>query len=250
MTTIIVWLLAVLFLCVVFTLLKARRAHVAILEVKDLVSKILEETSAAFSQQQWLALLTDQLGLSKPLPPTRGWASSPDFLMQLAQHLEGVKPRVVIECSSGVSTLVIARSMQQSGVGHVYSLEHDAVYAERTRQMLLDYGVADHATVLHAPLVDRSGHTPWYDTSGLPGDLLPAAVLVVDGPPMATAHLARYPALPLLLDRLSNSFSVFVDDANRADERETVRRWQQEIPGLTVDFPHCEKGLAVIHRSA
>lgn len=237
------------FVVVAAVFYKLRKVHIAALEIRELALSIRTEASALFAQERWQDLLKHQLNLQKPIPPTRGWAGSPDFLLQLAQHVAAGRPKVVLECSSGVSTLVIARTMQQSGVGHVYSLEHDAAYAERTRQMLRDYGVEDRATVLHAPLIDRQGYSRWYDDSVLPSDLAPVELLVVDGPPMATSPLARYPALSLLLHRLSDIATIFVDDADRDDEREMLRRWQREVQGLQVEFRYCEKGLAVASRT-
>ena len=238
--------LVALFAVLAAVFYKLRKVHIAALETREIVSDIRTELAALFPQERWQELLIHQLNFSKPLPPTRGWAGSPDFLLQVAQYVAANKPRVVVECSSGVSTLVIARTMQQSGVGHVYCLEHDEAYAERTRQMLREYGVEDRATVFYAPLIERPNYSRWYDDGLLPIDLPPVELLVVDGPPMATGPLARYPALPLLLQRLAHVVTIFVDDADRDDEREMLRRWQREVQGLQVEFRFCEKGLAIV----
>ncbi|MBC7378237.1 MAG: class I SAM-dependent methyltransferase [Burkholderiaceae bacterium] len=242
----LLFIFVVLLIGIAVTFIKVRKVHIIVLEMRDVVSATQKEVASAYTQERWHELLSHRLALHKPLPPTRGWAGSPDFLFEVAKCVANDKPKVVLECSSGVSTLVIARVMQQSGVGHVYSLEHDAQYAERSRQMLRDYGVEDWATVLHAPLIPRPGLSPWYDHSVLPAEVPLVDLLVIDGPPMATARLARYPALPLLKPRLQAAFTILVDDADREDEQEMLRRWQREVDGLHVEHRYCEKGLAVV----
>ena len=64
----------------------------------------------------------------------------------------------------------------------------------------------------------------------------PIDLLVVDGPPAhAASHgLARYPALPLLADRLAPGGTVVPDDAERPGQQEVLRRWERET-GLGFD---------------
>lgn len=183
------------------------------------------------------------------LPPTRGWAGSPDFLRELASYVLASRPEVVVECSSGVSTVVTARCLQQLGKGHVYSLEHAPEYAQATRDLLARHGLSEWATVVDAPLIPTAtdrGSQPWYEVTGLP--VLPIDLLVIDGPPTDTAALARYPAGPVLFDRLSASGTVFLDDADRPDERAIVDRWLQRHHDLELRRVACEKGLSVLKR--
>ena len=209
---------------------------------------VRREATVLFQQIQALMALERRLQLPQALPPMRGWAGSPDFLLALAEELleGGGRPRTVLECSSGVSTLVMARCMQLLGQGHVYSLEHEGEYASKTRGLLSHYGLQEWATVIDAPLCTDATETPWYSLRGLPNDLLPVDVLVVDGPPHAVAKLARYPALPSLLPRMAPGFTVFLDDADREAELEIVRRWLQDVPSMKLTRIQCEKGLAVL----
>ena len=85
--------------------------------------------------------------------------------------------------------------------------------------------------MVDAPLVDVTlpdGSTsPWYDLAKLP-DIGEIDVLLVDGPIGAIAEQARYPAFPLLADRLADGGLVVLDDTNRPEEQEVVRRWLEE----------------------
>jgi Methyltransferase domain len=244
------WLSACLLLIVVFLLAfvahKVRRIHQASFVLRADTESIRQEVFSLFSQIQSLMALDRKLGLPQALPAMRGWVGSPDFLLQVADEIAVTGPRCVMECSSGVSTLVIARSLQLQGGGHVYSLEHEPAYAQQTRDMLARFGLAEWATVLDAPLENRHTVTPWYSESVIPADMPPVELLVIDGPPASALPLARYPALPRLFDRLAPSFTVMLDDADRPGEVEIVRRWCTQWPGLQLTRLPAEKGLACL----
>jgi len=185
-----------------------------------------------------------------PLPPLRAWAGSPDFLLELARCVMLKKPSVIVECSSGASTVVAARCCQLNGSGHVYSLEHERVFAEATRERLREQGLVGWATVIDAPLevgIVSGDSYSWYTLHDLPDQ--PIDLLVVDGPPASLGPLARYPAGPKLLPRLSGRGLVLVDDADRTDERQIVQRWQDEFPALKARHVIAEKGLVVLEQS-
>jgi hypothetical protein len=80
----------------------------------------------------------------------------------------------------------------------------------------------------------RIGKYPfqWYGQSVL-DDVDAIDMLIVDGPPSATGELARYPALPVLADRLSEGASVLLDDAARDDEQRVIERWRREQPRMS-----------------
>jgi hypothetical protein len=224
---------------------KLRLVHLLLHDVRDRASG---DGAALFRQLEALQGLYVELNLKKSLPPTRGWAASPDFLLELVRHARSAQPRTVVECSSGTSTLVLARCMQLNGAGKVISLEHDAYYARETRAQLRRHGLQDWAQVLDAPLLplDLAGESwPWYDLAVLkPG--LSIDLLVIDGPPQATRPLARYPAGPLLFPKLAAGAHVFLDDATRADELDILRRWRREFPALHQSTRACEKGCSVL----
>src|SRR5258706_928310 len=209
------------------------------------------EGETDFRQSELLMALYAELKPAHALPRTRGWAASPDFLLNLVRHVFASQPRNIVECGSGSSTVVLAECMQKRARGHVYSLEHDAVHASLTRQMLRDRGLQDFATVIDAPLTPFSAgdwQGMWYRLSGLniEGGI---DMLVVDGPPNLdpSTPLARYPAVPALRDQLNAGAAIFADDADRPGERAMVARWLQENPAMRRrDVSACEKGCALL----
>lgn len=236
-------LLSILILLIASCLYKIRKVHIASFELLHNSKLIRRESESFFSQIQALIALERKLDLSNALPAMRGWAGSPDFLLKTADEVLRRKPHTVMECSSGVSTIVVARCLQLNGSGHVYSLENSPEFAKKTRTLLAEHSLAEWATVLDAPLVTHSTQTPWYDENAIPKDLPPIEMLIIDGPPAMTAPLARYPALPQLYPRMSASCTVLLDDADRSDEVEILRRWQQNFPQFEQTHFQCEKGL-------
>lgn len=244
-------LLLLLSIGVVVCLHKIRRIHLMAYHIEEDATRARTESHALFGQLSALASLDRYLRLNGPIPPMRGWAASPDFLLAITEEFREHGPERAIECSSGTSTVVIARCLEMQGRGHVYSLEHDPEYAEATRAQLKRYGLDRWATVVDAPL-ERipSFESPWYSLSALPDEAREIDLLVIDGPPSATGPLARHPALARLNERLAKTCSVLLDDADRDSERRTLARWQEEFPEFLQQRLHCEKGAVRLRRRA
>ncbi|MBK7238666.1 MAG: class I SAM-dependent methyltransferase [Flavobacteriales bacterium] len=204
----------------------------------------LEESRAQYLQIESILGLTWAIDPLIPLPSTRGWAASPDLLRAVYGHVLEEQPQLVVEASSGTSTIVIAYALKRLGNGNVIALEHEAEYAERTRQNIAAHGLSDHATVVLAPLVmqECKGETyEWYDLSKLqlPGTI---DLLLVDGPPDTIRPMARYPAVPLLAEYFSAKIGVFLDDGGREDERRTAEQWASEFNAHSSEYLYLEKG--------
>lgn len=230
-----------------YTFHKVRLLHIASYKIENFDTLIVDKI---FSQLQAYDGLMRRLQFLKPLPPLRQWAASPDFLLSVAEHTLKVTPLTIVECSSGSSTVVLARCCELNGCGHVFSLEHDPVYAAKTRDHLSSQGLQDFATVIDAPLVpsDACNGQLWYSIEGICELDLPIDLLVIDGPPWNTARLARYPALPVLWDRLAVGCSIFLDDADRVDEVEAVKRWGSQYRNLQTKTTIAEKGCALLEK--
>lgn len=71
-------------------------------------------------------------------------------------------------------------------------------------------------------------------------DISNVDLLVIDGPPEATGNWARYPALPLLREKLRSGAVVVLDDTHRADERAILEAWAH----LGSGYEESDKGLS------
>jgi predicted RNA methylase len=214
-------------------------------------TRLREGAERTFHQVEAMINLHSLVRVSNGMPATRGWAASPDFLLTLVSLVEQHRPTTVLDLGSGSTTLWMASAMRTFGIeGRIVAVDHDEKYAAHTRQALVAHGLEKFAEVRHASLTDLelAGETwPWYDLSVF-ADVRDADLLVVDGPPGVLRSQARYPALPVLADRLTARARVVVDDYRRDDETAMVARWREELPGWALrELPH-EKGCAVLSR--
>lgn len=210
----------------------------------ELFERQLRESRTAYTQMEALQGLLWTFKPGAPWPSTRFWAASPDLLREITDHVLNERPALVVEASSGTSTLIIALCLQRLGAGKVIALEHDPIYVEKTRAAIALHGLHEFASVIHAPLVQhnvKGVRHQWYDLSAiqLPGTI---DLLVVDGPPETTQKLARYPAVPLLASKFSKRARVLLDDGSRPDEQLMARRWAEENQGSQLEFLHLEAG--------
>jgi len=159
-----------------------------------------------------------------------GWAMDSHLGKTLAQAIARHEPQCVLECGSGTSTVFIAQCMKREKTGgRIIALEHLERFAEKTRQMLREHEVEEYGKVVTAPLEQREvdgKKQPWYgvDLRRLE-DVPPINLLVVDGPPQDTSTRARFPALPLLHEHISDECIVILDDGDRKEEAEIAQEW-------------------------
>jgi len=205
-----------------------------------------------FRQVESLLSLFATLKPELPLPPLRDHSMSPDLLRCAIEVMLHREPGVVVELGSGSSTVFLAYCFKRIGRGRLLSIDHDPVFADKTRTMIEQHGLGDYATVLCRPLEPlriRGNEYVWYsihpsDTEG------PIDLLLIDGPPYHVHPLARYPALPVLLPYMTANAVAILDDANRPEELRIIDMWAAEFPELSMEKLETEKGGLRIERSA
>lgn len=164
--------------------------------------------------------------------PANEWAVDALFAEAVVTEIERRAPSLMVECGSGVSTLLFASCLDALGAGRLVTFEHDEEFASQTNSLARCCAGADRVEIIVAPLrLHRLGERelPWYSGFEALDRQEPIEILVVDGPPASGASLARYPAIPLLLPFLAPGASVFLHDGRRAAERATARSWGIEI---------------------
>ena len=215
--------------------------------VAGAVDKDLKRT---FRQIEALQNLYAMIDFEHALPASRGWPASPDLLLFLVDLVDRHRPQVIVECGSGLSTLCLALAMRRFGIdGKVVALEHLEQYAAQTRELLERHGVADLAEVRTAPIETMEVgeiSVGWYARPAWE-DLQAVELLFVDGPPSKLSPHSRYPSLPLFTERLTPGAHIVLDDFQRANERDVVKRWQAEHGDrLTLEKIPLEKGAALL----
>jgi predicted O-methyltransferase YrrM len=220
--------------------------------VRRVGADIETDIKQTFRQLEALHNLGALLPVNDVLPATRGWAASPDLLVVLVDLVITERPSLVVECGSGTSTLWLALAMRQFEVdGRIIALDHDPAFGGKTRDFLAKHDVCDLAEVRDAPLesFDLDGETySWYARRAW-GDLTGIDLLFVDGPPAATGHLARYPALPLLSGSLSKVATIVLDDLVVTDMQNVLQLWLDAYRDFGSELLPLEKQAAVLRRS-
>jgi predicted O-methyltransferase YrrM len=213
---------------------------------------IEKEIKQTFRQLEALQNLSAVLPAADLLPATRGWAASPDLLAVLVDLVITQRPSLVVECGSGASTVWLALAMRRfADGGQVIALDHDPAYGGHTRDLLARHHLGDLAEVRDAPLETfRLDGQPcsWYARAAW-ADLTGIDLLFVDGPPAATGHQARYPALPLLHAALSPAATIVLDDLIVPDTQKILRLWLDAYPDFGSEILPLEKQAAVLRRT-
>lgn len=207
--------------------------------------------------------LSDLLALValQPLMPRyvawTAWSMRPAAIATVINEIQLKQRQVVVELGSGTSTVFLAQALVGTG-GHLVSIEHDPEWAAYVSGLLERAGLGDVARVevmalvpLDMPVgVTRWRHpATWYDVAHL-RTVVPDNIdmLVVDGPPAGDEPdvLIRAPAVFALASRLASDYTIVLDDIDRAAERETVRRWEDD---LRIEIDVIERLALAIGRS-
>lgn len=191
--------------------------------------------------------IQQRLNFDHELPYTNNWSAAADFLELIINHCLQNKPSTILECSSGLTSLVLARCCQLNSQGQVYSLENGKEYVENTSQQLIDFELGQYVEIIHAPLEAKTINNHdfmWYSTNNIPDKSID--MLVIDGPPGFIQKHSRFPALPLLYDQLANDCVIFLDDAARDDEKTIIEMWLNAYPNIEHEYIDTERGCSVL----
>ena len=177
-----------------------------------------------------------------------GSAISSDMANILISKILKTKAKLVLEAGSGLSTILMGYALEKTG-GILISLEHDKKFYEKTLADIRLHKLKN-VKLIYAPLqiFNLEGKEwLWYCPEGLK-EIESIDILFVDGPPGSAQPLSRYPALPILKDKISNSCTIILDDFFRKDEREIVNIWKSCFFDFELTIYKTQKGTAILRR--
>ena len=156
-----------------------------------------------------------------------GFTATVDYLNAIwnaAAKAEGP----ILECGSGLTTLVAGAITAKSGMPLVV-LEHHLPSYHRMARMIEQLNLS-HVQLLYCPLTAFDGFD-WYDTQDhtLPEKV---ALVICDGPPGSNSG-GRYGLIPVMQHTFDETCRILIDDTHRRKERAVIRRWCQE-PSLEI----------------
>ena len=185
------------------------------------------------------------------------WALGARTIDWLEDRISTLRPSLVLEFGSGVSTLCLARFLVdlhgRDPVVRVVSVDQDEAYAAQTNELLRQNGLEAYVRLVAAPLRQQEIEGVATTCYELPADFSAvfdgraADMLLIDGP--AAEAGARFGTLPLARPYLLPSAPFVLDDGLRDGELRVARRWAT-LPGVRVDgVLTIDNGLVVGHLS-
>ena len=139
----------------------------------------------------------------------------------------------------------------------IVTFEHNKKYYKKTGAELEANKLSYLVDLVHAPLIEMKIENEDYlyyscenklsQLAAIYAERTARILVLIDGPPGATGPLARLPAVPLLLNYLGkHQLDIVLDDYNREEEKETVKRWKKQLEKRYFEFNEervpCEKG--------
>jgi hypothetical protein len=169
-------------------------------------------------------------------------AADVGLLRALVQAASGGE-RAVLECGSGLTTVVLGLLAERRPFPHV-ALEDSPRWASVTRARLRRLGLGN-PSVRVAPLQDH-GAFDWYDVGVLRDDEV-FDVVVCDGPRAAVARGGRVGVLHAAAANLAPTVEVLLDDVHRAGEQAVLAAWQRDLSVTVLDVLEEPSGKASMH---
>jgi hypothetical protein len=175
------------------------------------------------------------------------WAIDQETIELIWNLLHQEEPCTILECGSGVSTIVFAKYFAgRQGSIHkqfrIISLEQDAEWVDRITARLRGLNLTAYARILHAPVSDQGVYLVSDDELGraLNGDL--ADWIFIDAP--SGPEGCRRETLPMLKHFCRAGARWLLDDAFRDGELDFLREWHDRQQCAVVGIWPIGKGLA------
>jgi predicted O-methyltransferase YrrM len=159
-----------------------------------------------------------------------------------------------IELGSGLSTLALGLCIRKQALNcKIKSFEHDTHFLEIQSANIENLKLTDIIKLCHAPI--KSQHISglkcdWYDDEVILKRIGNEKfdLVLVDGPPAYKQKISynRYPALPKLITKLKDGYSIYMDDTNRKGESNILKLWEKsyniKFRHVSPTFRHYAKG--------
>lgn len=185
-------------------------------------------------------------GLHLNIPPVfTEWTIDSDLLKIIIDDIYNKKYNInILELGTGLSTIVLSKILNKLNNGKLYSIENDRIFYEKTKKLLELNKLDNICDLFFSPLeyVYINGiKWTWYNIYFL-SKVNNIDILIIDGPPAYIQKMSRFPALPILIDKLNYNISIYLDDGNREDEKKIIREWKNLYKELNFEFINTFKG--------
>lgn len=207
-----------------------------------LITIFIPEPDLLFPSYEWLrssgtSLRIEELKSLLMNDVLGEWALDAQTINFIWEMLQRTRPRLIVECGAGISTLVLARYAALASSSEmpcrVISLEQDFNTAQSIRWRLSKVGLESLAEIVHSPL-DANGNYSLDNFKQVLARLPRRFIdfLMIDGP--AGEIGCRMGTLPMLVNHCSDGAKWFLDDAFRDGEMKILGHWSR-LDGVAVE---------------
>jgi hypothetical protein len=158
----------------------------------------------------------------------QGFSAQTDYLETCIKYTLSTKGNI-IECGSGLSTLVIGYIAKVQN-RKMISFEHIDVWAKRVQENSDNFNLVNNT--IYVRKLKNYGDFDWYDISNI--DLSTYDLAICDAPPSNTKG-GRRGFIHLFKERLVKNAIILVDDTIREDEQQMIEEWKK-ILDIEVNF--------------
>jgi hypothetical protein len=165
------------------------------------------------------------------------WALDGTTINFLWKRLQHDRPKIILECGAGVSSLILAKYAASYGSGRsdaptIFSLEQDLQIKKAVESRLEEYGLGGYVQIVFAPISASASYEVDAEEFSKQLGSRKADWLLIDGP--AGPKGCRKWTLPLLAKFCRSGARWYLDDAFREGELRILREWQH-WPGFAVE---------------
>jgi predicted O-methyltransferase YrrM len=160
------------------------------------------------------------------------WPISRPTARLVARFVRELKLTSVLEFGAGRSSIVLATAMAHVGGGRLTSIEHQPEFSRESWHQVEQVNSVDSCLVASRLrlMLSKQGLTYGFpDASGLIAARAPFDLVFIDSPP---GTYGRDAPLWQAYPHLKAGAVVVLDDAERAAEQTTTKRWLKLFPGL------------------
>ncbi len=147
------------------------------------------------------------------------------------------KRQNIVEFGSGISTLVIAKLIKEDKMDcKFFSVEDNPDWIRFMKSNISKNSLEEYIKLIYAPLEKTDlalENNSWYSIKVLDEHItsdLKIDLALVDGPSAwrPEIKLSRYTAIPYLINKLADNFSIYLDDSNRKGEQKIISLWKKK----------------------